>query len=82
MIKATGRGLNGEKVLYLGLSYGNLDRFRAKPLDTFIRIDAKELGLSHDVLIFSGKTEADCVELLASGFGPGTEVTISPRSKN
>lgn len=57
MIKATGRGPNGEKVLYLGLSYGNLDRFRAQPLDTFIRIDAKELGLSHDVLIFSGKTE-------------------------
>jgi hypothetical protein len=44
MIKATGT-LNGRKTLMIGLSFGNLDRFRAEPDDTFIKIDGKEMGL-------------------------------------
>ena len=70
MIKATGKGKNGEDILFIGLSYGNLDKFRGAPLDTFIRIDAKELGLSHDVLIFSGCTEAEMANFMATAFGP------------
>ena len=70
MIKATGKGPNGRDTLFIGLSIGNLDKFRAGPLDSHIRIDGRELGLSHDVLIFSGRTEAEMADLLANGFGP------------
>lgn len=82
MIKATGKGKDGRNTLYVGLSFGNLDRFRAEPLDTFIKIDGRELGLPFDVMIFSGETEAQMAELMAGGFGPDTKVNISPRSKN
>lgn len=82
MIKATGKGPAGQDLLFIGLSFGNLDKFRAAPLDSFIKISATELGLSHDVIIFSGKTEADMLPLLSERFGPGTKVTISDKLKN
>jgi hypothetical protein len=81
MIKATGKGPKGNDTLYVGLSFGNLDKFYAEPLDTFILIDGKEIGLPFDVMIFSGKTEADMVEMVSHGFGPDTKVNISQRSK-
>lgn len=82
MIKATGKGRTGNDTLFIGLSFGNLDRFRAQPLDTFILIDGKEMGLPHDVMIFSGKTEADMAEMVAQGFGPNTKVVVDPRLKS
>lgn len=82
MIKATGKGPSGRDTLFVGLSFGNLDKFRAAPLDSYILIDGREVGLSHDVMIFSGKSEADMADMMAEGFGPDTKVTISPRSKN
>lgn len=82
MIKATGRGPTGVDTLFLGLSFGNLDRFRAAPLDTYITIKGAETGLPFDVMIFSGKTEAEMVDFMATRFGPDTEVVVSPRSKN
>ena len=81
-IKATGKGPKGRDTLFIGLSHGNLDKFRAAPLDSYIQIDGRELGLLFDVLIFSGKTEADMVALMANGFGPDTSVTIDPRLKS
>jgi hypothetical protein len=82
MIKATGKGPDGRDTLFIGLSFGNLDRFRAGPLDSHIQIDGRELGLSHDVWIFSGRTEAEMADLLANGAGPDTKVHVSDRSKN
>lgn len=82
MIKATIPGKDGRMALYVGLSFGNLDRFRQQPLDTFIKIDGKEMGLPVDVVLFSGKTEADLAEFLASGIGPDTKVNISDRLKS
>jgi hypothetical protein len=82
MMKATGKGPDGRDMLYVGLSFGNLDKFRAQPLDTYIRIDGKELDLPFDVMIFSGETEAQMADLMASGFGPGTKVHISDRLKS
>ena len=82
MIKARGKGPNGRDTLYVGLSFGNLDRFRAQPLDTFIMIDGREVGLPFDVMVFSGETNAAMSELMAAGFGPETKVHVSPRSKN
>jgi hypothetical protein len=71
MIKAT--ATQGDRqVLMLGLSFRNLDKFRAEPGDTFIRIDGKEMGLPIDVLIFSGKTEGDMQAMMAKGIGPDT----------
>jgi hypothetical protein len=82
MIKATGEGPNGRKMLFIGLSFGNLDKFRDSPLDTHILIDGRELGLPHDVLIFSGRSEAEMAEIISHGFGPNTKVNINNRSKN
>lgn len=83
MIKATGNGPNGRETLFVGLSFGNLDRFRAGPLDSHILIDGQELGLAFDVLIFSGRTETEmAAELLANGFGPDTKIHITDRFKN
>jgi hypothetical protein len=82
VIKATGKGLTGRNTLFIGLSHGNLDKFRDGPLDSYILIDGKELGLSHDVMIFSGRTEADMSELLLNQLVPGAKVHVSERSKN
>ena len=82
MIKATGKGPTGNDTLFIGLSFGNLARFRAEPLDTYITIDGASMDLPIDVMIFSGKTEADMADMMASGFGPNTKVFVSPRSKN
>jgi hypothetical protein len=65
MIKATGKGMTGRDTLFIGLSHGNLDKFRDGPLDSYILIDGKEMGLSHDVMIFSGRTEAEMADMMA-----------------
>jgi len=80
MIKATTTGPNGRKMLLIGLSFGNLDRFREQPGDTFIKIDGSEIGLPIDVMIFSGETEADLAALVP--VGPETKVNISDRLKS
>jgi hypothetical protein len=81
MIKATGKH-DGKDTLFIGLSFGNLDKFRAAPLDTYILIRGEEIGLSHDVMLFSGETEADMAGMMALGFGPDSKVIISRRSQN
>jgi hypothetical protein len=82
MIKAIASDETGKRILVIGLSFDNLDRFRAQPGDTFIRIIGREVGLPVDVMIFSGETEADCAETLKGGIGPDTKVHVSDRSKN
>jgi hypothetical protein len=82
MIKATGKGPTGRDTLFVGLSFGNLDKFRAAPLDSHILIKGEELGLPFDVMIFSGETEAQMADLLATGFGRNTNVHVSQRAKN
>lgn len=73
MIKALVMDPGKRGVLMLGLSFGNLDKFRAMPLDTFIKVDGVQFGLPHDIIIFSGKTEADMTNLLARDFTIPTE---------
>jgi len=52
-------------------------------MDNYILIKGDEVGLSHDVLIFHGKTKAEMMALLEQGIKPGvTKVHTSPRSKN
>jgi hypothetical protein len=79
---ATARTPDGRTLLMIGLSFGNLDKFRAEPGDTFIRIDGKAMDLPIDVLIFSGETEARMHEMTAGGIGPDTEVHIDPKLKS
>lgn len=78
MMKATATGADGKGILVIGLSFANLDRFRAQPGDTFIKIVGQEVGLPVDVMIFSGKTEAHCFETLKGGIGPSTKIHVSP----
>ena len=81
MIKAMAR-IGDRPVLMLGLSFRNLDKFYAEPGDTYIRIDGNEMGLGLDVIIFSGKTEADMQAMMAKGIGPDTKVHIDPKLKS
>jgi hypothetical protein len=81
MIKATGKGPTGNDTLFVGLSFGNLDKFRDGPLDSYITIDGKEIGLPFDVMIFSGRTDAELAEMLSHGIGPDTKVIVSARMK-
>jgi hypothetical protein len=81
MIKATAT-IGDRTLMVIGLSFKNLEKFRAEPGDTFIRIDGKEMGLPIDVLIFSGETEAHMQTMMARAIGPDTKVHIDPRLKS
>lgn len=81
MIKATGKW-DGKDTLFLGLSFANLDKFRAEPLDTFITISGAEMGLPFDIMIFSGETEADMAHMMAPNIGPGTKLVMDDKLKN
>jgi hypothetical protein len=78
MIKAT-TTVDGRTLLMIGLSFGNLDKFRAEAGDTFIRIDGKAMDLPIDVLIFSGETEAHMQTMFA--ITEKTIVHIDPKLK-
>ena len=82
MIKATAKAPDGRSILVIGLSFANLDKFRAEPGDTFIRIDGREMGLPIDVMIYSGETEAHLAKYIEGGLGPDTKVSVSGRQKN
>jgi len=68
--------------MVIGLSFRNLEHFRDKPGDTFIKIDGKEMGLPLDVVIFSGETDAHCVDAISDMIGPDTRVHVSPRMRS
>lgn len=82
MIRASFKGADGREMLVIGLSFGNLEKFRAEPGDTFIKIDGREMGMSSDVMIFSGETEAACAATIQEFIGPKTKTTVSDRLKN
>ena len=62
MLKGIATAPDGKKILLIGLSFGNLKKFKAHPRDTYIRIEGEEMGLPMDVLIFSGETEEKMAE--------------------
>lgn len=73
MIKAV--ATDGDlQILVIGLSFANLKKFLDNPGDTFIRIKGKEIGLSVDVMIFSGETEQNCINTISFGIGPETKI--------
>jgi hypothetical protein len=47
-------GAPEKPVLMLGLSFNNLDEFKSKPNDTYIRIKGEEFVLPIDVILASG----------------------------
>lgn len=81
MIKAVASG-NGRTILVLGLSLGNLKKFREEPRDTFIKIDGQEMGLPIDVTIFSGESDAALGRFMAEFIGPDTKLHIDPKLKS
>lgn len=82
MIKATGVGPNGRPLLVIGLSWGNLDRLRAGPLDDYIPINGQEMDIPFDVMIISGKTEADMADLMKNALTPDAKVHVDDRLKS
>lgn len=82
MLKAVASKPGGRDLLIIGLSFGNLDKFRAGPGDSYIRVEGAELGLPVDVMIFSAATEADLAALIKNLIGPKTKVTISDKLKS
>jgi hypothetical protein len=81
MIKATAI-VDGRQLLMLGLSFGNLDKLHAEPMDCFIRINGREMNLPIDVMIFSGETEAHMAEMMQKSIGPNTIVHVDPKLKS
>lgn len=79
MLKARGT-ISGRDTYVIGLSWGNLDKFRAEPGDGYIRIPAGESGLPVDILIISDRTEADMAKSI--NIDKDTQVHISDRLKN
>ena len=67
MIKATGVFL-GKPTAFFGLSFENLRRLQARPLDDHILIKGDELGISHDIVLFSGETEAVMETFMTENF--------------
>jgi hypothetical protein len=82
VIKATATQPNGRRLLMIGLSFGNLDKFRAEPGDTYIKINGKDMNLPFDVLIFSGETEAHMQSKMAGNIGPNTKIHVDPKLKS
>ena len=73
----------GRQLLMIGLSFGNLDKFRHGPGDSFIKIDGRDTGnLPMDIIIFSGETEAALAELVEGMVGPATRVHVDPRLRS
>ena len=74
--------LDGRKTIMLGFSFKNLDKFRAEPGDTFIKLNGDEMGMPFDILIFSGETEAHMADMVRNAIGPDTVVHIDPKLKS
>jgi hypothetical protein len=81
MIKAVAK-LGDRTLLLVGLSFANLDMFRAQPRDTFIKIDGEPMGLPVDVMIFSGESEAHLAHMMRNSIGPDTIVHVDPKLKS
>jgi hypothetical protein len=82
MIKASATLTDGRHLLLLGLSFKNLDKFRAEAGDTFIKIDGKLMDLPVDVLIFSGETEAHMQTQIEPLIASSTKVHVDPKLKS
>jgi hypothetical protein len=75
MIKATLVTQEGKlSMLVLGLSFGNLKKFLEAPGDTYIKIKGEEINVDFDVLLFSGRTEAEMETMMKQFIGPNTKV--------
>lgn len=77
MIKAIGK-FNGKDTLILGLSWKNLENFKKGPGDSYIHIMGAELGIGHDILIISDKTEQDMANMLRKSMAPGASIIVQP----
>jgi hypothetical protein len=76
MIKAILKRPDGRTMLAIGLSFRNLDRFRAEPGDTFIRIDGNDTGVPIDIMIFSGRTEEEITQFFIDNELLGPDIKI------
>lgn len=71
MIKMSGVGKNGRKIIILGITDENIRRLRdGKP----IHIHADSLGIFGEIVILAGKDEATLQEQLAPLIGPETTI--------
>lgn len=78
VIKAIARKPDGRQVLMLGLSFGNLDKFKAEARDTYILVDGAALSLPIDVMIFSGENEQALAAALAPNITAATKIYTGP----
>lgn len=72
----------GRDVFMIGFSIDQIDFMRANPGKTLHRFDKAQYGLSMDILVFSGESEAAMTETVADLIGPETRVAVSERLKN
>jgi hypothetical protein len=80
MIKASGT-ISGRPTIMLGLSRKNLERFLEQMGDTYISIKRETLGITFDILIFSGESEKDMAEKFRGLITPETVVHVTDKLK-
>lgn len=81
MIKARG-SINGHDTIFLGLSFANLAKLKANPLDDHILIKGKDLSLPFDIIITAGETEAAIAHMIEPLIGPHTKVHVDDKLKS
>lgn len=82
MMKALIRIDGQPPLVLLGLSFGNLRKFMSEPLDTFIKVEGKDMELPFDILLFSGDNEAHMLDAFKNHIGPNTKLHISDKLKS
>lgn len=83
MLKFVSDGPDGSKLVFIGLTEGNLNKFLDEE-DTYIPVDLRELGVTDrdiKVMIFGGRfTESEYMERMMKrgALGPQTKISIDP----
>ena len=67
-----------DRVVVLGLELESLDRFKAKPLDTFIPILAGEIDATIGINLFSARSRSDAVRMVMPIVAYGAQMHWKP----
>jgi hypothetical protein len=67
MVKFKVMDKDGRTFVGLGLSFANLRKFLAEPMDTYIMVKGSDIDIPFDIMVFSGETEEDIEANLRKG---------------
>lgn len=73
-VSGTGR----DQLVLLGLEIESLDRFLAKPLDTFIAVQPGEIQTPIGIILFSARHRQEAINMVASTAMLNSRVHVAP----